>query len=101
MNEGGERICIRFDGRLDTAYYSLNIADVTQRSCESTAMETLLGNFVYRTPSRKKGSVTTFTGPIYMGCFLNEEHLFVRHTSHVPLVCVPCEPPVLLICQIF
>jgi len=24
--------------------------------------------------------------------FLIEEHLSVIHTSHVPLVCVPCEP---------
>jgi len=30
--EGGERICIRFDSRLDTAYFGLIIADVTQRS---------------------------------------------------------------------
>jgi len=27
-----------------------------------------------------------------MGCLLIEEHLSVIHTSHVPLVCVPCEP---------
>ena len=33
-----------------------------------------------------------FTDPIYMGWFLIEEHLSVIHTSHVPLVCVPCEP---------
>jgi len=27
-----------------------------------------------------------------MGCLLIEEHPLVIHTSHVPLVCVPCEP---------
>jgi len=31
-NEGGERICMRLDGRLDAAYYGLTISDVTQRS---------------------------------------------------------------------
>jgi len=55
-------------------------------------METWLVSFVYRTPSRKKGSVTTSTGPIYRVCLLNEEHPLVIHTSHIPLVCVPCEP---------
>ena len=34
----------------------------------------------------------TFTGSIYMVCFLIEEHLSVIHTSHVPLVCVSYEP---------
>ena len=34
----------------------------------------------------------TFTGPVYMVCFLIEEHLSVMHTSHVPLACVTCEP---------
>jgi len=36
-----------------------------------------------------------FTDPIYMVWFLIEEKLenpLVIHTSHVPLVCVPCEP---------
>ena len=33
-----------------------------------------------------------FTDPIYMVWSLIEEHLSVIHTSHVPLVCVPCEP---------
>jgi len=76
-------MCIRLDGRLDTAYYGLTIAHATQRSfawrqlCHG--METGLISFIYRTPSRKKGSVTTFTGPIYMGCFLIEEH-FWRYT---------------------
>jgi len=31
-SEGAERICIRLDGRLDTACYGLTISDVTQRS---------------------------------------------------------------------
>jgi len=33
-----------------------------------------------------------FTDPTYMVWFLIEEHPSVIHTSHVPLVCVPCEP---------
>ena len=33
-----------------------------------------------------------FTDPIYIVWFLIEEYLSVIHTSHVPLVCVPCEP---------
>jgi len=33
-----------------------------------------------------------FTDPIYVVWFLIEEHLSDIHTSHVPLVCVPCEP---------
>jgi len=39
-------------------------------------METWLVSFICRTPSRKKGSVTTSTDPIYMGCLLIEEHLW-------------------------
>jgi len=33
-----------------------------------------------------------FMDPIYMVWFLIEEPPSVIHTSHVPLVCVPCEP---------
>ena len=33
-----------------------------------------------------------FTDPIHKVWFLIEEHPSVIHTSHVPLVCVPCEP---------
>ena len=34
----------------------------------------------------------TFMGSIYMVWFLIEEPPSMMHTSHVPLVCVPCEP---------
>jgi len=33
----------------------------------------------------------TFTGHVYMVCFLIEEHLSMIHTSYVSLVCEPCE----------
>ena len=39
-NEGGERSCIRLDGRLDTAYYGLTISDVTKIIRGKTDMET-------------------------------------------------------------
>jgi len=55
-------------------------------------MGTWLVSFIYRTPSRKKAPVMAFTDPIYKVWFLIEEHPSVIHTSHVPLVCVPCEP---------
>ena len=57
-----------------------------------TDMGTWLVSFISRTPCRKKAPVIAFTDPIYMVWFLIEEHLSVIHTSHVPLVCVPCEP---------
>ena len=41
---------------------------------------------------KRKGSVMTFMGSIYMVWFLIEEYLLVIHISHFPLVCVPCEP---------
>ena len=66
-NEGGERICILLESSQVTVYLRPDHCCYRSRVIRmETDMETWLVRFIYRTPSRKKGTVMDSTAPIYL-----------------------------------